>query len=182
VIRSPEFPRRGASLRRFVLARGAVASVEFAICGLGVFFFIIALLNLGLLGFSMSDLARTIQSTARYAAVTAANSYANNSSYTCPSLGTVVTAYNSYTYGALPTLAVPSGTTSSGSQTNGNMTLTTAWTNSTGSAGSVGLYVTLTGTYTWKPVGWPGAFSGIPLKISTVATVTYSSGVATSCS
>jgi Flp pilus assembly protein TadG len=65
--------------------------VEFAICGFALFEFIFGIVNLGLLGMSLSALARGVQSAARAAAVYTSAQYANEGAFTCPSDSTIVT-------------------------------------------------------------------------------------------
>jgi hypothetical protein len=172
------------TLRHLGKVRRAGAAVEFALCGMAFFGFIMAIVNLGLLGFSLGALARSVQATGRWAAVTASSSY-TGSQITLPCLSSDVTAFNRFADPALPALAQTSGTASStGSQTTGNLTLSATWTGTAGA--SPGEFVQLTGTYKWVPLGFAPFGAGFPLRITTAATVMGSSlpsvTVSASCS
>lgn len=159
----------------FARARRAAAAVEFAICGLALLLFIFGILNLGLLGLSLSALARGVQSAARAAAVYTSAQYANTGAFTCPSPGTIVTDFNHAVSPALPSAGTVNGS---------NPLVTVTWTNNgtNGEAGDPpGLYLTLTGSYRWSPIGFNGLFPSIPLSITTVTTVMGSQNQATAC-
>jgi Flp pilus assembly protein TadG len=159
----------------FARARRAAAAVEFAICGLALLLFIFGILNLGLLGLSLSALARGVQSAARAAAVYTSAQYANTGAFTCPSPGTIVTDFNNASSPALPSAGTVNGS---------NPLVTVTWTNNgtNGEAGDPpGLYLTLTGSYRWSPIGFNGLFPGIPLSITTVTTVMGSQNQTTAC-
>ena len=162
--------------RRLIAARQAGAAVEFAISGLALFAFILGILNLGLLGFSLGALDRGVQATGRWAATQASSSYATSGgTITLPCLGRVVTAFNTYADPPLAPLGQPASiTSSSGSQTTGNLKLTATWTNS-GPGTSPGEYLTLTATYSWLPLGFAAFGHGFPVSLTTAATVMGSS-------
>ncbi len=146
--------------------------MEFALCGLAFFAFILGIVNLGVLGFSLGALTRGVQATGRWAATQASSSYANSgSTITLPCLGRVVTAFNGYADPPLPALPQPTGTSAStGSQIAGPMKLTATW--ATAGAGSApGVYLTLTATYSWAPFGFAAFGHGFPVSITTAATV-----------
>jgi hypothetical protein len=176
-------------LRNFIAARRASAAVEFALCGMAIFLFFFIVLNLGLLGFQLSILARAVQATGRWAAVHASASYVANSTsatFTLPCTSQDAGAFNSFTTSsALPLLSTTTTSVYSGTVTSGNLSLTAAWT--TASINAVpGIYVTMSAVYTWQPIGFFGGIT-IPLKIATAATVggsatTSGAKVATSCS
>jgi Flp pilus assembly protein TadG len=163
-------------LLRLGRARRASTAVEFALTGLALFLFLLAIVNLGMLGFSLGALVRGVQSAARTAAVNAAANYATTGAITCPSNAAVVGYFNSY---ADPPL--PAATTSA----TGNPTITAAWTDNTSGAVTSepqGVYLTLTGTYKWLPIGFSNfGSSGIKLSITTVAEVMGSATETATC-
>jgi Flp pilus assembly protein TadG len=167
-------PRLCRALRRLGRSTRAGAAVEFALSGLALFAFLFAILNLALLGLSLTALAHGVQSAARTAAVQAAASFTNSTSntITCPSSSTIAQFFNNVAAPPLPSAATGTGS---------NPALSATWTNSTGTGSSLGLFVTLTGTYKWVPLGFAPFGKGITLKITTVATVTGTAGVSTSC-
>ena len=168
------------SVCRFSATRRASAAVEFAISGLALFAFIMAILNFGLLGFSLGTLAHSVQATARKAAMYASNQYATTGTMTCPSSAMITTFFNGYAQPPLPT---------AGTATGSNPLITATWTNN--SSGAItsewnGVYLTLTVKYLWSPVGFNMFTKGIPLSITTAATVMGSStipatGISSSC-
>jgi Flp pilus assembly protein TadG len=165
--------RRGG-LRRLGRSTRAAAAVEFALTGLALLGFILAILNLGMFGFSLGALVRGVQSAARAAAVEASASYASNGTLTCPAPSTVVSLFNTY---ADPPLPVATGTT-------GNPAVTSAWTdNSTGAVTTEpqGVYLTLTAKYKFVPIGFSAFGTGVTLSITTVATVLGSSAETATC-
>jgi Flp pilus assembly protein TadG len=167
--------RLAATARAFARARQGAAAVEFAICGLALLLFIFGIVNLGLLGMSLSALARGVQSAARAAAVYASAQYANEGTFTCPSDSTIVTEFNNATGPALP---------GAGDANGSNPRLTITWTNngtSSNAGDPPGLYLTLTGTYRWSPIGFNRVFPSIPLRITTVTTVMGSQNQTTAC-
>ena len=166
---------KAKALQRFMTARRAVAAVEFALTGLAVIVFLLVIVNLGLLGLDIATLSRSVQATGRWAAVSATASYAtNNGTITEPCLGSVVTIFTHYSAPPLPALAAPANATASGTQTTGNISLQTNWTGTAGAA--PGIYLTLTATYNWQPIGFAkfGSLS-LPIRIVTAATVMGSS-------
>ncbi len=178
-------PRRAAGrpLRARLLGlaaqRRAGAASEFALCGLGLFAFILAVVNMGLLGLSLGALERGVQASARQAAVTAANSYASASTYTCPTAATVQGYFNGFANPPLPpSVAGPPNT---------GPILVITWVNNSSYSNASqppGVFITLTATYNWIPLGFSNFGPSIPLKLSTLADVTgtTASGVAISSS
>jgi Flp pilus assembly protein TadG len=153
--------------------RGA-AAVEFALVSLALFMFLLAILNLGMLGFTLGALVRGVQSAARAAAVQTASNYATNDAITCPANAVIVSDFNRY---ADPPLPPATSATS-------NPGVTAIWSNNGTDAITTeppGVYLTLTASYRWTPIGLPAFGTGINLKITTVATVTGSSQVASTC-
>lgn len=149
--------------------------MEFALIGVAFLGFLMAILNLGLLGFSFGALARGVQGGARAAAYTA-NQYVANGSYTCPSACQVETYFNSFAAPALP---------ASDTSASSNPRLTISWVNNSTNATATdppGLYVLLTGTYKWTPLGFAALGPGITLSISSVATVMGTSGTSATIS
>ena len=169
---------------RFSATRRASAAVEFAISGLALFAFIMAILNFGLLGFSLGTLAHSVQATARKAAMYASNQYATTGTMTCPSSAMITTFFNGYAQPPLPT---------AGTATGSNPLITATWTNNSSGTGVTssgapewnGVYLTLTVKYLWSPIGFNMFAKGIPLSITTAATVMGSfdipTVVSTSC-
>lgn len=150
-------------------ARGGGAAIEFAISGLALFIFMLVIVNLGLLGFSLAAVARGVQSAARNAAVQAGASYVQNNSFTCPTSAQIAVYFNNAVSPPLPA----AGTNAVSS----NPLVTALWTNNAAGTGAnepPGVYLTLTATYNWRPVGLNFG-SPIALKIATVATVLGSS-------
>jgi Flp pilus assembly protein TadG len=168
--------RFAAMARAFAQARQAAAAVEFAICGLALLLFIFGIVNLGLLGMSLSALARGVQSAARAAAVYSSAEYANAGALTCPADSLVIADFNNAVGPALPAAG----------ETNGaNPRLAITWTNNGTSSDAndpPGLYLTLTGTYQWSPIGFNKLFPSIPLSITTVTSVMGSQNQTSSCS
>lgn len=166
----------GQPIEYFRTTRRAGAAVEFALSGFALLAFILAILNLGLLGFSLGALTHGVQATARKAAVFAANQYATTGTMTCPDNPTVAGYFNSFAQPPLP---------SAGTATGSNPLITATWTNNSAGDGSnewTGVYLTLTVKYTWVPVGFPAFGQGIPLSITTASTVMGSSNISASIS
>jgi hypothetical protein len=136
--------------------------------------FLIAIVNLGLLGFAAGALVRGVESAARAAAVQSAAAYAATNAITCPSESAIVGYFNQY---ADPPLPPATGTT-------GNPAVTASWSDNGGDTVTTeppGVYLTLTATYRWVPIGFAPFGAGINLSITTVATVTGSSQLASTC-
>jgi hypothetical protein len=149
-----------------------MAAVEFALSGVALMLFIFGIVNLGMLGFSISALNHAVQQAARTAAVQAAANYVSTGTYTCPSASTIGGYFDKY--------AEPPFTSSQA--TNTPMKLSAIWTNNgASSTGLQDLYLTLTVTYNWRPIGIPIFPNGIALKATTVATVLGTTGVTTTC-
>jgi Flp pilus assembly protein TadG len=154
----------------FAADRRASNVIEFAISGLALFGFFMAIVNIGLLGMSVGALERGVQGAARQAATSATLSFLNSSpqAFTCPAVSAVQGYFKTY---AVPALS-------------DNATISANWTNNgTGAISTkpAALYVTVTAKYTWKPLGFPYGSTNIPLQLTTIALVTGSNGVASSC-
>jgi Flp pilus assembly protein TadG len=163
------------AFRTFARTRRAAAAVEFAICGMALFLFIFGIVNLGMLGLSLGGLVRGVQSAARAAAVYTSNKYATTGAFSCPSTSMIVTYFNNAATGALP---------AAGSAKGSNPLVAVTWTNngtSSVTGAAPGLYLTLTGTYRWAPIGFLGVFPTIPLSITTVTEVMGSQNQASTC-
>lgn len=144
--------------------------MEFAISALALLAFLMAIFNLGMLGFSLGALARGVQAAARNSAVYTSAQFTSSKAFVTPSCATTVGYFNSAVSPPLP---------AAGTSVGSNPLLSISWTNNAGSTvGSYppGVILTLTGSYSWVPFGFDGLFSGIPLKISTVATVMGTAG------
>jgi Flp pilus assembly protein TadG len=163
------------ALRRFAAAKQGGAAVEFGVCGPALFGFILGIVNLGLLGFQFGALVHAVQETGRWAAVQATASVVNSeTSITEPCLGSDVSEFNALADPPLGAMAQPTGTAAaSGTQTTGNVTLTVSWNGTAGSAN--GIYDTLTGILTWRPLGFASFGPGFSMKISTAASAAGSS-------
>lgn len=157
--------------RSLVQERHAAAAAEFAICGLVMMAFIMAIINLGLLGFSVGTMQRGIQVAARNAAVTSANNYVNTlangtNTYTCPSASTIAATFNSLTGNVLP----PASTSSSS-----KLYLIAKWyNNSTGTAYTSmppGVVVVVSVTYKWSPLDFVAFGNLLTLRLTTVSVV-----------
>jgi hypothetical protein len=164
--------RLGAA--RLGATRRAGAATEFAFISFALVAFLMAIVNLGLLGFSAGALVRGVESAARAAAVQTAAAYAATNAITCPSESAIVGYFNEY---ADPPLPAATGTT-------GNPAVIATWTNNgTGSVTTEppGVYLTLTATYKWTPIGFAPFGAGINLSITTVATVTGTAQANSTC-
>jgi len=154
--------------------RRAFAAVEFALVSLAMFGFLLAIINLGMLGLTLGALVHGVQSAARTAAVQTSYNYATSRALTCPSNAAIIGYFNQH---ADPPLPPATSTTSNPAliaswSNNGNDTVTTE---------PPGVYLTLTGTYRWVPIGFAPFGAGINLSITTVATVTGSAQVSSAC-
>ncbi len=158
------------ALKRLCLTRRGAAAVEFAISGLALLAFIMALLNFGLLGFSLGALAHSVQATAREAAMYASNQYATTGTMTCPTNSMITTYFDNFAQPPLP---------AAGTSTGSNPLITATWTNNSSGTGVSssggpewnGVYLTLTVKYLWSPIGFNMFIKGIPLSITTATTV-----------
>ena len=158
----------------FVRHCWAGAAVEFALVGMALAMFMLAIVNLGMLGFTVGALVHGVQSAARAAAVQTANTYATTEAITCPSKSAIIGYFNEY---ADPPLPAATGTTS-------NPAGISTWSDNGGDAVTSeppGVYLTLTATYLWVPIGFAAFGTGINLSITTVATVTGSAQAASTC-
>ncbi len=172
----PQHPRYSVIRLATALARqrGAVVAVEFALVSLAMFGFLLAIINLGMLGLTLGALVHGVQSAARAAAMQTSYNYATSRTLTCPTNATIIGYFNQH---ADPPLPPATGTTS-------NPAVIASWSNN--GNGSVtteppGVYLTLTGTYRWVPLGFAPFGAGINLSITTVATATGSAQVSSAC-
>lgn len=153
----------------FARARSGAAAVEFALLGLSTFAFFFAILNLGLLGFTLTTLQRAVEMTARTAAVNATVAGSSTGSGVCPTVSDVTGYFNQYVGHMIPKVGAAKGPTltfytdASGTP----VAFTGPWVNSTSGAPS-GTYIALGASYTWSPIGFAKLVS-IPLTIKTVA-------------
>ncbi len=150
---------------RWRRARRAAAAVEFALAGMAIMAFLMAILNLGMLGFSLSTMGRAAQATVRTAAMYASQQYATTGIMTCPTTTQIIGYFDKYGQPPLP---------SAGTATSSNPQLTINWTNNSDGTGTGewhGVYLTLAVTYNWSPIGFAGFVHTIPLHITTVGTV-----------
>lgn len=144
-----------------VCRRGSTA-VEFAICGLAIFAFILGIINLGFLGLTLGALQHAVEQTARKAAVTAAA----NGSGACPTTTNIQTYFNQF---AAPIIAANAATLTYSKYSAGSVTATsTPWVDNGSGGTPPGTYIALTANYRWTPIGF-AMFSGITLRIETVA-------------
>jgi len=154
--------------------RRAIAAVEFALVGMALVMFLLVIINVGMLGLTLGALVHGVQSAARAAAVQTAQNYAANGTISCPTQSAIVGYFNQY---ADPPLPPATGATSNPGVTatwsdNGNDTVTTE---------PPGVYLTLTATDKWVPIGFAAFGMGINLSITTVATVTGSAQATATC-
>jgi hypothetical protein len=160
---------------RFCAASRAAAAVEFALCSGALFFFLLAIVNIGDAGLVLGNMERSAEATARAAAVKAAVNYSTSAStpavLTCPNTGAIRTIFNGF--------AVPGLKPSSGSSTDGTPVITVTWGNGNINAGTYppGVSLNLTVTYKWKPIGLGLTGAGMNFGISTVASVLGTAGV-----
>ena len=158
-------PEERAICSRLWHNRRGAAAVEFALSAIALLAFLMAIINLGLLGFSLSALARGVQAAARASVVYTSAQFATTKSFITPSCAATTGFFNSAVGGPLPAAGTSSGS---------NPLLTVNWTNNYNSTIAnypPGVILTLTGSYNWTPFGFEGFFKGIPLRITTVATV-----------
>jgi hypothetical protein len=85
---------------QFAAARRAAASVEFALCGGALFFFLLAIVNIGDAGLVLGNMERSAEATARAAAVQAAVAYSTSASspavLSCPNTGQIRAIFNNF--------------------------------------------------------------------------------------
>lgn len=161
---------------RFIKARHGAAAVEFALSSLWLFLFLFAIINLGYLGLTLGALQHAVESAARQAAVSASANLSATPAKPCPTGSQIQTYFNNFVSPVLPSAGSASGPVLTPSAT----ATPPVWTNGT----LPGSYLALTGTYKWRPIGFPAYLgSGITLRITTVsfAMGTGASG-ATTCS
>jgi Flp pilus assembly protein TadG len=155
---------------RFQSANRAVASIEFAISGMALMLFMLAIVNLGDLGLVLGAMQHGAVAAARAAAVQSAGNIASGSA--CSNTAAVQTYFN--------TAAAPPLPAATGSTTDGSPTIQTSWTNNAINNTVPGTYVTVTASYKWTPIGLPDTAS-IPLSITATQIVLGTSGATTSC-
>lgn len=152
-------------VKLFWHAKRAVAAVEFALSGIAIVAFMMAIINLGLLGFSLGTMERATEATARAAAMYASNQYASTGTMTCPTSDFIVSDFNKYGQPPLPAAGTASGS---------NPLITAVWTDNSDGSNSAdwhGVYLTLTVKYNWSPIGFVPFVKTIPLSITTASTV-----------
>ncbi|MBB5373689.1 TadE/TadG family type IV pilus assembly protein [Acidocella aromatica] len=158
--------------RPFAACRYAGAAVEFALIGLAFFGYLMAIINLGMLGLTLSVMQRSLELTARTTAVSVA---ANGSTATCPTVATVQNYFNRFSAPIIPANAVT--LTFYSYSTTGNVTqlgsTASPWVKS--GSGLNGSYIAVNASYNWKPIGF-SKFGGVTLTLTTVA---FSTGAAT---
>jgi Flp pilus assembly protein TadG len=162
---------RNDVLRRFNAANRAVASIEFAISGMALILFMLAIVNLGDLGLVLGAMQHGAESAARSAAVQSSSNIANGSA--CSNTAAVQSYFNAAASPPLPA--------ATGSPTDGTPQIQTSWTNNGANNTIPGTYVTVKASYNWTPIGLPNTAS-IPLNITATQIVLGTSGVTTSCS
>jgi Flp pilus assembly protein TadG len=157
--------------RRFASANSAVASIEFAISGMALILFFLAIMNLGDLGLVLGAMQHGTTSAARAAAIQTADNIAAGAA--CANNTAVQSYFN--------TAASPPLPAATGSTTDGSPQIQTSWTNNNTNNTVPGTYITVTASYNWTPIGLPNTAS-IPLNISATQIVLGTSGATTSCS
>jgi Flp pilus assembly protein TadG len=161
-------------LKSFRACQRGAAMIEFALTGVLLVVFLMGLVNLGLLGFSLGALNHAVQVAARTATVQTVATYSTTGAYTCPVKATVLGYFNQVANPPLPAAGTAAGA---------NPKLTVTWTDN-GPGKTTGeppaLYLTLNATYNFVPIGLTG-FKGFNLNATTVATVMSTNGVTTSC-
>jgi Tfp pilus assembly protein PilV len=144
--------------RRFATARRSAAAVEFALSGLTLITFLMVIINLGALGFTVNTLQRVTTATTRIeAAAATADMSGNGSQSTCPSSSQIQSDFNKAavrTFLFAPTLTFDSP----------------VWTDNGTLHTPNGTYLQLTATETWKPIGF-NMLPGVTLSTSAVAFV-----------
>jgi Flp pilus assembly protein TadG len=170
--------------RRFATARRALASVEFALSGLALFIFTMAIINLGDLGLTLGALEHGIQAAAREAAIqTSANLAAAQASANPPVNGTDICPTNAEIQTYFNNVAAPTLPPATGSTTDGSPIITQTWVNNAlnDTAGAPPIfYLNLNVAYKWNPIGLPELFgSGVNLAVTTVTTVIGPAGMPT---
>jgi len=134
----------------------------------------LAIIDLGLLGFSMGGLAHGVRGAARAAVMQASDADTQTGTMSCPPAADIIGYFNQFAHPPLP-LA-----TSAASP--GTPILAEQWTNNNAGTGineSPGVYLTLTVHYEWTPLFLSLFKVGVPLSITTVATVMGSTGAVT---
>lgn len=124
--------------------------------------FLMAIVNLGMLGFTLSVLQRAVELTARTTAVSVA---AGGSSTACPTATTVQTIFNNYAAPLIPadatTLTYYSYPTSGSTV----VTVSSPWVKASGLNGG---YIAINAAYAWKPIGF-AFLHGVTLSLTAVA-------------
>ncbi|HVE20918.1 MAG TPA: TadE family protein [Acidocella sp.] len=160
-MKRPGFPEKSAGrhlTRRFAASRQANATVEFALCGLALTAFLLGIVNLGLLGFTIGALQHAVEQAARTAAVSAAGG-------ACPTLPTIKGYFNT---DAAPAIPANGATLAFSTYSNGSVSAVSGPWVDNGTSSLPGTYIALTASYNWKPIGF-ASFVNIPLTIKTVA-------------
>ena len=158
-----------AALRRLRLARRAVASVEFAVCGVAFILMLMLVLNLGDLALVLSAMTYSTQVTVRQAAVQSGANLANAAQGTvasCVSQTQILGYFNS----AMPSL-LPQAT--NGGTGAGAPAIQAVWSQ----PGSNGIYLQVTASYNWVPFGAHAIT--LPLKVSETQMIDGTSGSVT---
>jgi hypothetical protein len=163
--------RRYANWRALLAARHGGTATEFALVGFAAFLFMMAILNIGMLGFSVGALEHAVQATARREAVAASLSNVTNDQFVCPAASVVQSDFNSYSQPALPA----SATSNAG---NTGPLLDILWTDNNPSI--PGVYLTLTATYDWTPIGFALLGNGLVMSVTAAAEVTGSAATGVS--
>jgi hypothetical protein len=162
--------------RRFADSRQASAAVEFAINGSAFFLFTFALINLGDLGISVGMMKHSVEVAVREAVVQTGVQFVQNGNVaaSCATAAQVMSDFNGIASPVLPA--------ATGSTTDGSPVIAANWNNSSGANALVGASLTVTASYTWRPIGMPNAFGiGIPITVTSTEFVNGTSGLTTSC-
>jgi hypothetical protein len=159
--------------RYLAITQRAGAAIEFALSGLALLIFLMAIINLGDLGLTLGALEHGIQASARETAIQTTANLATNGTVTCPTDDNIRTYFNNFAAPPLPA--------ATGSPTDGSPIVTAAWVdNVLGTTAGVPptLYLNLNVAYTWYPIGLPAIFkTGIKLGMTAVATVIGPAGM-----
>jgi hypothetical protein len=155
-------------MRRLLRARRAVASIEFALCGMALILTVFAILDLGDMALVLGAMTYSTQSAVREAALqTNANLGGLGTGTSCLSQAQIVALFNN----AMPSL-LPAAM-SSGNGT-GAPLVQGSWVQESGSGAGTGTYLQITTRYSWTPPGMPG-FT-VPLSVSETQMVEGTSG------
>jgi Flp pilus assembly protein TadG len=136
--------------------RRAVAAIEFAISGSALFLFLLGIMNLGELGFTIVALQRGVQQAARYASISTSVAIANGTAanYACTSQADAQAQFTSAAIPPFSATTIPAVSVSWGGS------LATC----SNSAGTGIGTVTVSAHYQWYPIGMMGVLgNGISL-------------------